>query len=155
MEGVQYMAAKDYVHRDVKPENVLVKDGEYKVSDFGFATKADMTGRQKMTMCCGTPLYMAPQLLEETAYTSKCDIWSWGLVLYECIFGVTPWPCRDLRSYLFAMKRYPTLRFPYGATVSSELKDFLQRCLTVDEEQRIGWSELFHHPFLRGILGDQ
>ena len=54
----------------------------YKVSDFGFATKADITGKTKMTMCCGTPLYMSPQLLEEVPYSSKCDIWSWGLVLY-------------------------------------------------------------------------
>jgi calcium-dependent protein kinase len=122
---------------------VLVRGGVFKVSDFGFATKADISGRQKMTMCCGTPLYMSPQILEELPYSSKCDIWSWGMVLYECIFGVTPWPCRDLDSYLFAIKKFRQVRFPYGVDINAELKDFIQRCLTVDEDRRIGWKELF------------
>ena len=53
----------NYIHRDIKPENALVKGGVHKVSDFGFATEIDITGRMLMKDCVGTPLYMAPQLL--------------------------------------------------------------------------------------------
>jgi calcium-dependent protein kinase len=52
-----------YIHRDIKPENTLVKGNLYKVSDFGFSCKADINCIKKLDMVCGTPLYMAPQLL--------------------------------------------------------------------------------------------
>jgi calcium-dependent protein kinase len=52
-----------YIHRDIKPANILVKNKIHKVADFGFACKADIMGRSKLNDICGTPLYMAPQLL--------------------------------------------------------------------------------------------
>ena len=96
MKGFQILVSKGYIHRDVKPANVLVKNNVYKVADFGFATKADVFGRKKMADICGTPLYMAPQLLNNEPYTAKSDIWSLGLMLYEMVFGYVPWPCRSL-----------------------------------------------------------
>lgn len=63
MKGFKILVDKGYIHRDVKPANILVKNNVYKVADFGFATKADVFGRKKMMDVCGTPLYMAPQLL--------------------------------------------------------------------------------------------
>lgn len=63
MEGFKEMVDHKYIHRDIKPENALSKNNVYKVADFGFATKADILGKQTMRECVGTPLYMAPQLL--------------------------------------------------------------------------------------------
>lgn len=63
MKGFKILVGKGYIHRDVKPANILVKNNVFKVADFGFATKADIFGRMKMMDVCGTPLYMAPQLL--------------------------------------------------------------------------------------------
>lgn len=82
MQGFSILVSKGYIHRDIKPANVLVKNKHYKVSDFGFACKADILGRKKLTDVCGTPIYMAPQLLKNQPYTAKSDIWSLGLMLY-------------------------------------------------------------------------
>lgn len=60
MEGFKCLVSQGYIHRDIKPENSLVKDGKHKVADFGFATKADISGVQRIRECVGTPLYMAP-----------------------------------------------------------------------------------------------
>ena len=60
MNGFQEMISHGFIHRDIKPENALIKEGQHKVADFGFATKADITGRQLLKECVGTPLYMSP-----------------------------------------------------------------------------------------------
>jgi calcium-dependent protein kinase len=82
LRGFKELVDNGYIHRDIKPENVLVKKDCFKVSDFGFATKVDITGRQLLRDCVGTPLYMAPQLLEGINYTAKSDIWSIGMMFY-------------------------------------------------------------------------
>lgn len=63
--GFEVLVNKGYIHRDIKPANVLMKNGHYKVADFGFACKADVFGKKKMNEICGTPIYMAPQLLRK------------------------------------------------------------------------------------------
>lgn len=63
MKGFEVIVKMGYIHRDIKPANILVKNKIHKVADFGFACKADILGRSKLTDICGTPLYMAPQLL--------------------------------------------------------------------------------------------
>ena len=64
MNGFKDMVEHGYIHRDIKPENALMKNHVAKVADFGFAIKVDIAGMQLMKECVGTPLYMAPQLLE-------------------------------------------------------------------------------------------
>jgi len=64
MKGMKVLVDKGYIHRDIKPANVLIKQKtHYKLADFGFACLADIKGRKKLNDVCGTPLYMAPQLL--------------------------------------------------------------------------------------------
>ncbi|CAD8178069.1 unnamed protein product [Paramecium octaurelia] len=145
VNGFREVIAKGYIHRDVKPANILIQNGLFKLADFGFATK--VATNELLDQQVGTPLYMAPQLLENTAYSSKCDIWSLGIIAYEMIYGRQPWPCRDMKSYLKNIKCYP-LRFPIDKAVSDQYKNFVRQCLKVDEIQRIGWKDLFDHPLL-------
>jgi calcium-dependent protein kinase len=65
---------------------------------------------------CGTPLYMAPQLLFNEKYNDKCDIWSLGLMLYEMIFGYDPWPTRHPEIYKQSIKTKP-VSFPYDSNI--------------------------------------
>lgn len=148
IQGFSILVHKGYIHRDVKPANTLVKNSHYKVADFGFACKADILGRKKLTDICGTPIYMAPQLLKNQPYTAKSDIWSLGLMLYEMIFGYAPWPCRSLDEYLNGICNKP-LSFPYNAKIGENTKDFLKRALVVDEEKRMGWEDVFNHPLVK------
>jgi calcium-dependent protein kinase len=124
MKGFEELIAHNYIHRDIKPENALVKNGLHKVADFGFATKVDITGRQLLRECVGTPLYMSPQLLSMQPYTAKSDIWSIGMLYFEMLYGKTPWSCRDQKSFLKNIQTYP-LKFPYDKPISANSKDFL------------------------------
>ena len=80
------------IHRDLKPENVLFHDGMVKLCDFGLArTVKDPENPELLTGGIGSPIYMAPEVLEENEYFSNCDIWSLGVILYECLVGRVPW----------------------------------------------------------------
>lgn len=68
-------------------------------------------------------------------------------MFYEMLFGKTPWPARDINSYLRNMKNSP-LRFPYDKPIGKNTKDFITRCLTLNEKSRISWEEVFAHPIL-------
>jgi len=88
MQGFKCLVDHGYIHRDIKPANALLKAGVHKVADFGFATKADISGNIRLKDCCGSPMYEAPQLLEGNPYTAKSDIWSIGVLFYEMLFGI-------------------------------------------------------------------
>ena len=93
--GVCVLIKEKIVHRDLKPANILIHDGTYKIADFGFAKYVDNFGSQMLKSCVGSPIYMAPQVLERTPYTTKCDIWSIGVIFYEMLFSSPPWKARD------------------------------------------------------------
>ncbi|KRX01735.1 Protein kinase-like domain [Pseudocohnilembus persalinus] len=152
LEGFKNLVELGYIHRDIKPANSLVENGVHKVADFGFAKKVDITGRQLIKEAVGTPLYMSPQLLQSQPYTAKSDIWSIGMMFYEMIFGKTPWPCRDLNSFVRNMRSQP-LRFPYNKKIGSETKSFLQGCLQYDEAKRFTWDQVLSHPIAKKDTG--
>lgn len=104
LSGFTELVRERIVHRDLKPANILINDGIYKIGDFGFAKYVDNFGSQMLKSCVGSPIYMAPQILERTPYTTKCDIWSIGVIFYEMIHNTPPWKAKDENELLKGIK---------------------------------------------------
>ncbi|KAF8904663.1 kinase-like domain-containing protein [Mucidula mucida] len=84
--ALDYLHRRDIVHRDLKPANILVcADGHIKLTDFGFAKKCSTT-----STICGTPNYIAPEILRKAVYTRAVDYYALGVILYELLDGKTP-----------------------------------------------------------------
>ena len=93
--GFDVLFKKDIIHRDLKPANILIHDGEGKIADFGTARKIDkekLLFQDKMSII-GSPAYMAPEVIdpEISHYDDKCDIWSFGMMIYELLYRERPW----------------------------------------------------------------
>jgi serine/threonine protein kinase len=101
IKGYKYLLAQGVVHRDIKPANILRVGNKWKISDFGFATRAKFGFKDRMNV--GTPLYMAPESLKKNYYSYKSDFFSLGMVLYEMIEGCTPWEVDNERDLIEKM----------------------------------------------------
>ncbi|KAJ5157581.1 DNA damage response protein kinase DUN1 [Penicillium canariense] len=156
-EGLKYLHDRGIVHRDIKPENILVSDKKLtvKLGDFGLAK---IIGEDSFTTTlCGTPSYVAPEILQETRrrrYTRAVDVWSLGVVLYICLCGFPPFSdelCTRENPYTLAQQikmgrfDYPS---PYWDSVGDPALDLIDKMLTVDVEKRITVDECLEHPWL-------
>jgi len=117
-----------------------LKNGVPKIIDFGFA-KIVNGPYEMMTDHLGTPLYMAPQMLEQQRYTSKCDIWSLGITLHELAFKTDPYKARDIEDLRIKIKMTQPAIFMMGS--NDPVNSIIKKCLKVDENQRISWEQLF------------
>lgn len=148
---------RNIVHRDIKPENILLADKNLnvKLADFGLAK---IIGEESYTTTlCGTPSYVAPEILKQTAhrrYTRSVDVWSLGVVLYICLCGFPPFsdelysrdnPYTLAEQILAGRFDYPS---PYWDSVGDPALDLIDRMLTVDVDQRITIDECLEHPWL-------
>lgn len=96
--GLKYLHSLHIIHRDLKPHNLLLtstnkEDHILKIADFGFAKTFDASTLSETV--CGSPLYMAPEILKGQKYSSKADLWSVGTILFEMITGKPPFPARS------------------------------------------------------------
>ena len=137
----------------LKPENVLIdEDGFALLTDFGLS-KENMSGESQAVSLCGTPEYLAPEVLTSNrSYGKACDWWSFGVLLYEMITGVPPFYSRD-RSQLFSSIASSEPVFPkYHPPV---VKDLLQKLLVKDPSQRLADAdEIMKHPFFAHVNWD-
>lgn len=92
----------------------------------------------------GTPLYMCPQILNNQKFSSKCDIWSLGMMTYEMLYGRTPWMANS-PFQLYQNIRKMKLEFDLRPQRSDGIKALIRKMLVIDDRQRISWPELFNH----------
>ena len=130
------MHQKGYVHRDLKLDNILVDSSKtVKIIDFGFSLKAAL--HEKLTIFCGTPHYMDPDLVRKVPYSGQAaDVWACGIILYIIVVGKLPF-FAEFEADLFRKiqsGKYPALPSEVG---DKKVKNLLTRIFTVDPRQRI------------------
>lgn len=143
IKGMRELIKNNIIHRDLKPANIFINDGVFKIGDFGFAKQLQDRSDQSMNTIVGTPYYMPPHYLQNGIFTIKHDIWSLGVTYYEILYGSIPWPSRDRDQLIRNIYSRP-LHFPQNIEVSSDSKDFIRKCLEINEDRRITWDEIFN-----------
>uniref|UniRef100_H2Z684 non-specific serine/threonine protein kinase n=1 Tax=Ciona savignyi TaxID=51511 RepID=H2Z684_CIOSA len=158
--GAEIILALDYLHqqeviyRDLKLENLLLdSDGHIKITDFGLCKEEIRFGTTTKTFC-GTPEYLAPEVLEDNDYGRSVDWWGLGVVMYEMMCGRLPFYNRD-HDILFELILMDDLRFPSG--LSREGRSLLSELLNKDPQKRLGSSqtdaqEVMAHRFFSNIV---
>lgn len=159
--GLQFLRSQNVVHRDLKPANLLLSSrnlatAKLKIADFGFAR--ELESEMMAESVVGSPLYMAPELLEYKSYDAKADLWSVGIILYEMLANEHPFLIVDkchatnhlaLRRNIYRYyEHYGHVRFPKRVKVSPECEQLVEALLRVDPRKRISFEDFFRAPFL-------
>jgi serine/threonine protein kinase len=153
--ALQELYIKNIIHRDLKPDNILfnIENDEMilKLADFGFSRLFDVDqidafgNAPLITTICGTPIYMAPELLLKETYNIKADLWSVGVILYEMMYGYVPFynatSIKELRNC--ATKN--EIQFGQKLKYSYELVDLVKSLLIADSTKRIDFMNFFNH----------
>ncbi|XP_040007384.1 serine/threonine-protein kinase DCLK1a isoform X1 [Xiphias gladius] len=150
--AIKYLHSLNIVHRDIKPENLLVyehADGSksLKLGDFGLATVVD----GPLYTVCGTPTYVAPEIIAETGYGLKVDIWAAGVITYILLCGFPPFRgSSDDQEVLFDQILMGQLEFPlpYWDNVSETAKELIRSMLEVEVDQRYSALQVLEHPWV-------
>ncbi|KAJ0399737.1 hypothetical protein P43SY_009318 [Pythium insidiosum] len=153
LETIKYCHDRKVVHRDLKPENLLLAskddDANIKLADFGFAKK--MSEDNGLGTTCGTPGYVAPEILANVPYGAAVDIWSIGVITYILLCGYPPFH-DDNQAMLFRKIRSGRFEFdsPYWDNVSDDAKDLIRKMLTLDPAARWTAGQLLEHKWITG-----
>ena len=145
--ALQHIHNKKIIHRDLKSNNVfLMKSGIVKLGDFGIAKGLKSTWEKAKTLV-GTPYYLAPEIIENKPYDSKCDIWALGVLLYELMTFQMPFNAVSLPLLSIKIKR--GVYKPPSNTYSKEIRDLLKSCLTQDAEKRPSINDILNLPLIK------
>ncbi|CAH0363695.1 unnamed protein product [Pelagomonas calceolata] len=154
LDALAYLHHRGIVHRDLKPENLLLKspfnDFDIKLADFGFAKKVE--GKSLDTQC-GTPGYVAPEILKGKKYGTAVDMWSCGVIVYILLGGYPPFH-DDNHAVLYRKIKAADYAFDpqYWDQVSDDAKDLIKKMLVVDPDKRLTASQALRHPWF--MVGD-
>ena len=151
--SLEYLHTHGIIYRDIKPENILIdEDGYIRLADFGMAKF--LKGDEKATSFCGTPEYLAPEIITGEGHNKAADWWSYGILMYEMMVGIPPFFC-DNQEKMYQLITRAELRFPKKINLSDTAKDLLQKLLIKDQDQRLGskngFNEIMQHPFFKGL----
>jgi calcium/calmodulin-dependent protein kinase I len=152
LEAVDFMHDKGVVHRDLKPENLLyyspAEDSKIMISDFGLS-KTEDSGT--MATACGTPGYVAPEVLAQKPYGKEVDVWSIGVIAYILLCGYPPfYDENDSELFRQILRAEYEFDSPYWDEISDSAKDFIGHLMCKDTSQRFGCKEALQHPWIGG-----
>ncbi|ESR42438.1 hypothetical protein CICLE_v10011177mg [Citrus x clementina] len=156
--GLQVLRDNNLIHRDLKPQNLLLSTDDdnaaLKIADFGFARSLQPRGLAETL--CGSPLYMAPEIMQLQKYDAKADLWSVGAILFQLVTGKTPFTGSNQIQLLQNIVKATELHFPPDAKIlSADCKDLCQKLLRRNPVERLTFEEFFNHPFLSQTQPDQ
>ena len=154
-----HLHSQKIIYRDLKPENILMgEDGYVMLTDFGLAKILEQN--EMAQSFCGTPEYLAPEILEEKGHTFPVDWWALGILTYEMIVGFPPfYTGSSNNNKMYELIKTKPVFFPdakkHGISMSDECKDFITKCLKKDSKDRIGTTkgleEILSHPWFASI----
>ncbi|KAJ3700284.1 hypothetical protein LUZ61_003989 [Rhynchospora tenuis] len=152
LNGLSYLHHRNILHRDIKCANILVAaNGCVKLADFGLAKEIDLLIQAKS--CKGSVYWMAPEVVKATPHGPAADIWSLGCTVLEMLTGNLPYPEIEWTRALFKIGRGERPLIP--ETLSSDARDFIDKCLQVNPRDRPSATALLQHPFVRPRFSDE
>lgn len=149
LSSLAYLHENNICHRDLKLDNIFLHDRQVKLGDFGFSVR--LNGNTKTTTFCGTPNYIAPEVVRRTEYSFPVDVWAIGVLVYTMTYGTPPFETEA------AQKTYEKIKaidynFPEVDHGSAEVKDVIRLCLQGAPEARPTCRDLLSHPFFAAHL---
>ena len=143
--GLKYLHENNIIHRDLKLKNILVTNSnDIVISDFGFARDGD--SNTMFDTLCGSPMYMAPEIMNHKFYDNKSDLWSVGVIMYELLFGTTPYHAKNLIELMKKIKkRNVIIPKEYENLITDECRELLLSLLNRNPKTRITWDNFFNH----------
>ncbi|KRX06115.1 Protein kinase-like domain [Pseudocohnilembus persalinus] len=153
IQGLKDLLSCGYNHRDLKPQNIFIDQNNFlKLSDYNLVNQPSI-----LLATNGSPKFMAPEIIQGQSYTIKSDIWSLGCLYYYMLFKQTPWPSKEIKTYLQQTLSVP-LQFPYimnnnlnqeNFQISQKAIEFITGCLQINPNDRFTWSQVVDHPLFQ------
>ena len=145
-DGLKMFNDLNIIHRDLKPQNILLSERSpnavLKIADFGFAKfSIDLS-----STVCGSPLYMAPEVIKGLPYNNSVDLWSVGVIIWEMVTGSVPFPANNWAELVSKVDAYKPI-FPANIIASEDCKNMLLGLLVADSTKRTSFDEFCNHPY--------
>lgn len=153
VDALAYLHGKGICHRDLKPENILLDkpgdDAVIKITDFGLSKFVDLANHKMLQTACGTPGYVAPEVLEQRGYEMSVDMWSTGVILYILLCGFPPFYAEtDVELYEQIKRCDYSFPSPYWDGISENAKLLIRGLLRHDPASRLTPQQVLEHEWL-------
>ena len=148
VNAVYYLHNNNIIQRDIKPENILIgEDNKIKLCDFGWAKELTLENRSTF---CGTVEYMAPEIVGSENYDYSVDIWSLGILLYELLYGHSPFKANNTKNVILNIKSHELIYDDNkNKHVSHSCKDLIKKLLNNNPQKRYKIKDILEHPFVK------